>query len=61
MMEPLGALVALFTTASPAAILGIMWYLERKRADKNEERLIAALEKNTELNDAWLKVLKGAK
>lgn len=52
-------IVDLLTNAGPiGAIMGYMWWTERKRADVMTGKLLDALEKQNEYNDAVRAVLE---
>lgn len=54
--------IELLTNAGPtAAIMAFMWWTERKRADAMTTKLLEALEKQNEYNDAVRVVLQKKK
>jgi len=60
-MDP--ALVGLIQTVisgGPALIFALLWYLERAERKSLSDKLFSTLESMGKMNEAWLKVLKGA-
>lgn len=48
-------------SGGPAAIFALMWWLERQERLDLSKKLYQTLTSMGEMNDAWLKILKGNK
>jgi hypothetical protein len=55
--SPVG-IIQTIISGGPALIFGVMWFLERQERLKISEKLINTLGNVSEMNDAWLKILK---